>query len=72
MLNDDQVMKAIDKYKFEISMADELHKMFKNDIYEIIKKSDVRDGHIILRSVWSHRRKNARQSDIPSHVMSLC
>ena len=42
ILSHAQAMKAIDKEKFEMSMADELEKMFKNDIYEIIKKTDVR------------------------------
>ena len=42
ILSHDQAMKAIDKEKFEMSMADELEQMFKNDIYEIIKKTDVR------------------------------
>ena len=50
-------MKAIDKDKFEIFVVDEPNKIIENGIYGIIEKSDIREEHTILRSVWSHRRK---------------
>ena len=65
-------MKAVDSDKFEISMAEELDKMWENDIYEIIKKVDVREGHSILRSVWSHRRKTTPDGNIYRHRSRLC
>lgn len=60
-------MKAVDSDKFEISMAEELDKMWENKIYETIKKKDVREGHSILRSVWSHRRKTTPDGNIYRH-----
>ena len=45
-------MKAIDRGKFGIAIAEELDKTWNNKSYEIIKKSEVFEGHTILRSVW--------------------
>ena len=53
-------------------MAEELDKMWENKIYEIIKKEDVREGHSILRSVWSHRRKTTPDGNIYRHRSRLC
>ena len=64
ILNHDTAMKAVDSDKFEVSMAEELDKMWNNKIYEIIKKSDVLKGRTILRSVWSHRRKKKPDGNI--------
>ena len=72
ILNHDTVMKAVDSDKFEISMAEELDKMWENKIYETIKKKDVREGHSILRSVWSHRRKTTPDGNIYRHRSRLC
>ena len=43
-------MKPMIKRKFNTFMADELDNVFENDIYEIIKNIDVREGHTIVRS----------------------
>ena len=42
MLSHDQDIKTINKDKFELYMADELDNIFENDIYEIIKKSNMK------------------------------
>ena len=57
MASPDQAMKAVDHEKFKMSMAEELDNMYENKICKIIKKIDVREGHSILRSVWSHCHK---------------
>ena len=44
-------MKDTDYDKLEISMVDELDKIFENDIYETIENIDVREGYTIMRSV---------------------
>ena len=41
-------MKAVDRDKFEISMGEELDKMWDNKIYEIIKKSEVIEAYSII------------------------
>ena len=51
ILSRDVEIKAVGSDKFEISMDEELDKMWENKIYEIIKKKDVREGHFILISV---------------------
>ena len=42
-------MKAVDREDFEQSMAEELDNIYENKIYEIIKKSEVSEGHTIIR-----------------------
>ena len=53
-------------------MAGELDNMYDNKIYEIIKKINVREGHFILRSVWSYRRKATPDGVIFRHRSRLC
>ena len=38
LLSHNQAMQAVDKDKFELSMAEEIEKMWANEIYEIIIK----------------------------------
>ena len=65
-------MKAVDHEKFKISIAKELYNVYDNNIYEVIKKTDVREGHYIPRSVWYHRRKTTPDSVIYRHRSRLC
>ena len=53
-------------------MVEDLDTIFENDIHEIIKKTDVKEGHTILRSVWSHRRKTTPDGVIYCHRSRLC
>ena len=53
-------------------MDEELDKMWDNKIYEIIKKSEVIEGHSILRLVWIHSRKTTPAGNIYRHRLRLC
>ena len=72
ILNHNVAMKAVDSDKFEISMGEELDKMWDNKIYDIIKKSEVIEGHSILRSVWTHKRKTTPDGNIYRDRSRLC
>ena len=56
----------------KISMVEELDKVWESNIHEIIKKSEVRLGHSILRSVWLHRYKTTPDGDMYCHILRLC
>ena len=49
ILNHDAAMKALDSDKFEVSMSEELEKIWNNKIYDFVKKTEVIEGHSILR-----------------------
>ena len=51
MLRLNQAIKSVDSDIFELSMVEEIEKMWYNEVYDIIKKEDVRPGHSILISV---------------------
>ena len=72
ILSHDAAMKSVDSDKFEIFMIEEFGKIWENKIYEIIKKKDVREGHTILRSVWSHRLKTTSYGNLYRHRSRLC
>ena len=72
ILNRDTVMKNVDSIKLEISMVEELDKMWNNKIYEIIKKVEVLDGYKIMRSVWIRRRNTTPGGNIYHHRSLLC
>ena len=64
-------MKAVDHEKFKISMAEELDNTYDNEIYETVEKTDVIEGHSILRLRWYHHRKTTPNGVIYRHLSRL-
>lgn len=65
-------MKADDFEKFLDSMDDEIERLFKEGIVEVVPRSEVPTGQKVLRAVWSHRRKTTPEGVIYRHRSRIC
>lgn len=65
-------MKADDFEKFLDSMDDEMERLFKEEIIEVVPRSQVPEGQKVLRAVWSHRRKTTPDGVVYRHRSRIC
>ena len=72
ILNHRDAMRAMDKNMFNESMEEEMNNLTNKEIYEIVKRTSVPEGHNILRAVWSHRRKTKPDGTIYRHRSRIC
>lgn len=67
-----EAKKADDWDDFQASMKDEIGRMKKNEIFELVKRSIVPRNQRVLRAVWSHRRKTTPTGVVYRHRSRLC
>jgi hypothetical protein len=72
ILNHRDAMKVDDSEHFLASMDDLMKNLLHNDIYEIVPRSQVPAAQRVLRTVWSHRRKQKPYGTIYCHRSRIC
>eukprot|EP00957_Ditylum_brightwellii_P211797 15366614-Ditylum_brightwellii.AAC.1 len=72
ILSHNEAMKAPSRDEFLQTIEEEIIRMIKNDIFEVVPRSKVPHYQKVLRAVWSHRRKIKSAEEIYRHRSRLC
>ena len=67
-----QILKATDKADFFAAEAKELDGLDKANVFQLVRRSDLRPGTEYMRAVWSYKRKRRVNGEIYKHKARIC